>query len=108
MELQISDEFFAEKTKAVEALYQVLDPELMVNVIDLGLIYELNFTNRKTIKVTMTLTSKGCPLGEAISEGVRNALGEKFPEHQVEVETVWEPQWTFEDISSTGREQLGF
>lgn len=108
MELQISDPFFAEKTKAIDALYQVLDPELMVNVIDLGLVYELVFTTHKTIKVIMTLTSKGCPLGEAISEGVRNALGEKFTDHYVEVEIVWEPQWTFENISSTGREQLGF
>lgn len=90
------------------ALYQVNDPELMVNIIDLGLVYDIDLSIPGQIKVVMTLTSKGCPLGHAIEQGVKNAVNEKFPNANVIVEIVWDPVWTFEEISAAGREQLGF
>jgi len=108
MEFQINDSYFSEKNKALNALYQVLDPELMVNIIDLGLVYGIDFSSDKEITVTMTLTSHGCPLGEAIEQGVKNALSNDFPEFKVIVNVVWEPQWSFEEISPVGREKLGF
>jgi len=108
MELQINDPFFQEKTKVVDALYQVLDPELMVNIIDLGLVYAVDFAIDGKILIKMTLTSQGCPLGEAIGQGVKNALSDDFPNHNITVDFVWEPQWNFEEISAAGREQLGF
>lgn len=108
MDIQINDPYFSEKNKAVDSLHQVLDPELMVNIIDLGLVYNVEFLENKKIVITMTLTSQACPLGEAIEQGVRNVLGGDFPEHEVEINIVWEPHWTFEEISAAGREQLGF
>lgn len=108
MELQISDPYFSEKSEIMTALYQVDDPELMVNIIDLGLVYDIDLSIPGQIKVVMTLTSKGCPLGHAIEQGVKNAVNEKFPNTNVIVEIVWDPVWTFEEISAAGREQLGF
>ncbi|MFB5945479.1 metal-sulfur cluster assembly factor [Albibacterium profundi] len=108
MELQISDPYFSEKSEIMTALYQVNDPELMVNIIDLGLVYDIDLSIPGQIKVVMTLTSKGCPLGHAIEQGVKNAVNEKFPNANVIVEIVWDPVWTFEEISAAGREQLGF
>lgn len=107
MELQINDPNFANKRKAIDVLYQVLDQELMVNIFDLGLVYEIDFSKGGTIRVIMTLTSKGCPPDQAIGEGVKNAVGEKFSDREMDVDIVWEPQWTFEEISNAGREQLG-
>lgn len=108
MELQISDIYFSEKSKIMTALYKVVDPELMVNIIDLGLVYDIDLSTPGIVKIIMTLTSKGCPLGHAIEQGVKNAVNEIFPPVQVLVDLVWEPEWTFEDISPAGREQLGF
>lgn len=107
MNIQLSDPDFQEKTLILEALCQVLDPELMVNIVDLGLIYDIAVSD-DSIVITMTLTSKGCPLGEAIEHGVQNALRKYALDKKVEVLVVWEPQWTFEDISESGRAQLGF
>lgn len=108
MEFQISDPFFSEKSKVVDCLHQVLDPELMVNIIDLGLVYNVEFSEEKVIVITMTLTSQACPLGEAIEQGVKNVLLTDFGEYDIVTNIVWEPHWTFEDISVAGREQLGF
>ena len=88
-------------------VYANLDPELMVNIVDLGLIYNIEAIDG-TVVITMTLTSRDCPLGEAIEQGVKNALSRIVPDRKVDVLVVWEPQWIFEDISEAGRAQLGF
>jgi len=108
MELQINDPFFQEKNKAMDALYNVLDPELMVNIMDLGLVYNIDFSLEGKIIITMTLTTRGCPMGDAISLGVKNVLNENFPGREVDINIVWEPQWTVDEVSAAGREQLGF
>jgi len=108
MELQINDPFFQEKNKAMDALYNVLDPELMVNIMDLGLVYNIDFSLEGKIIITMTLTTRGCPMGDAISLGVKNVLNENFPDREVDINIVWEPQWTVDEVSAAGREQLGF
>ena len=108
MELQINDPLFQEKNKAMDALYNVLDPELMVNIMDLGLIYDIDFSLEGKIIITMTLTTPGCPMGDAISLGVKNVLNDDFPDREVDINIVWDPQWTVEKVSAAGREQLGF
>ncbi|HUH19932.1 metal-sulfur cluster assembly factor [Albibacterium sp.] len=108
MELQINDPFFQEKNKAMDGLYSVLDPELMVNIMDLGLVYDIDFASEGKIIITMTLTTPGCPMGDAISLGVKNVLNEDFPDREVDIDIVWDPQWTVEKVSAAGREQLGF
>jgi len=107
MELQISDPLFYEKMKARTALSDVIDPELGVNIVDLGLVYDVDFPEEHQVVVHMTLSTPHCPLGEAIQEGVTNALTAIFPNRRVEINLVWEPVWNFDMISDVGREQLG-
>lgn len=108
MEIELSDPHYAEKTKAVAALYHVIDPELFVNIMDLGLVYGLDFSTPQTIIVTMTLSTPHCPLGDAITGGVKNALSVDFPAYTVDVQLVWEPAWNYAMLSEAGRQQLGF
>ena len=107
MEIKLNDPFAAEMMKAQTALMQVIDPELFVNVIDLGLVYAVDFTDAAKVKVTMTLSTPGCPMGDAITGGVRNALESAFPGRDIDVDVVWEPRWNFHMISDEGKAQMG-
>lgn len=103
----VTDPHFNDKTIALQALYKVIDPELFINVVDLGLIYALEFEEAK-LNVTMTLSTPHCPMGEAITNGVQNALEICFPEREVKVDLTFDPAWSFELLSEEGKEQLGF
>ena len=93
--------------QAMEALNYVIDPEIGLNVVDLGLIYQIDFDDSSSqIFCRMTLTTQFCPMGESISTGVKNALSEKFSNHSVAVEIVFEPHWSAEMISDKGRDFL--
>lgn len=107
IDISFTDPHATEKMKAQQALYNVIDPELFVNVIDLGLIYDLDFTKEDTIAVTMTLSTPHCPMGEAITTGVRNALELVFPGKPIEVNLTFDPPWNFEMLTEEGRAQLG-
>lgn len=107
MEIKLNDPFAAELLKAQTALMQVIDPELYVNIVDLGLVYGVDFTDVAKVKVTMTLSTPGCPMGDAITGGVENALGAAFPEREIEVDIVWEPRWNYHMITDTGKAQMG-
>ncbi|PPL00875.1 metal-sulfur cluster assembly factor [Parapedobacter indicus] len=107
MEIKLNDPFAAELLKAQTALMQVIDPELYVNIIDLGLVYGVDFSDAARVKVTMTLSTPGCPMGEAITNGVENILGVVFPKREIEVEVVWEPRWNYHMITDAGKAQMG-
>lgn len=106
MEILLSSPHAAELLKAKTALLNVIDPELNVNIIDLGLIYEVRFPTGEMIEVIMTLTTSHCPMGEAITTWTQQALAKEFPELQVQVTLVWDPPWNFEMISEEGKRQL--
>lgn len=94
------------KDKVLEELRAVIDPELGVNVVDLGLIYNIDVDDDNNIDVTMTLTTPGCPLHDSITTGVRFAA-EAIPEiGDVNVQIVWEPAWSPERMSDQARKQL--
>ncbi len=76
------------------ALRGVKDPELGLNVIDIGLIYDVAVDHAGATKVTMTLTSPGCPAGQEILEDVRRAVADLEGVTAVDVDLVWEPYWT--------------
>lgn len=97
----------ADEEKARDALYKVIDPELFVNVVDLGLIYEVTFTPGNGIRVLMTLSTPHCPMGEAITNGVRNVLEIAFPGREVQIDLTFDPLWNFEMLSEEGKRQLG-
>ena len=95
-------------TIASTALYNVIDPEIGLNVVDLGLIYQLDFKDdEKTVYCKMTLTTQFCPMGASIKEGVENVLQETFKEDAIQVELSFDPPWSMDLISEEGRHFLG-
>ena len=107
MEIRLNDPFAAELLRAQTALVQVIDPELYVNVVDLGLIYGVDFTVEAKVTVKMTLSTPGCPMGDAITNGVTNVMTAAFPDREVEVVLVWEPRWNYDMITDEGKAQMG-
>ncbi|WP_373045356.1 metal-sulfur cluster assembly factor [Vulgatibacter sp.] len=95
--------------KLLEALHDVLDPETGVNLVDLGLIYAVEFEPADgSVQVHMTLTTPACPAGGVMVEGVERRLSQ-FPEvRSVAVSVVFEPRWTPELITEEGRAALGW
>ncbi len=92
---------------AIVALQEVDDPEIALNVVDLGLIYQVDFDDaNKKVYCTMTLTTQFCPMGESISNGVNNALEKSFPDHKINVNVIFDPPWNSQKISDKGREFL--
>lgn len=108
MEIDIKNNDEKKTVIAISALKFVDDPEVGLNVADLGLIYELNFDeNENRIVCTQTLTTEFCPMGESIIGNVKMALEEAFPDTMVDVFLTFDPPWSFEKISDDGREFLG-
>ena len=94
-------------TIALAALQQVNDPEIGLNVVDLGLIYQVDFDEAANcIFATMTLTTQFCPMGVSIAEAVTQALEHVFKEVEVKVEVIFDPPWNNERISEAGRKFL--
>jgi metal-sulfur cluster biosynthetic enzyme len=100
----------------LNALRDCYDPELPVNIVDLGLIYSVNLTPdensaaalpRYRIEIDITMTSQGCPSHATILEQVRNRLAGVPEISETRVNLVWEPVWTPSRISQKGREHLG-
>lgn len=99
--MKINDEI--KSTIALANLYNVIDPEIGLNVVDLGLIYELSFDEeKKEILCIMTLTTKLCPMGESLVNSVKSVLQESFTNYKIEVHLVFEPEWSYENISEEG------
>lgn len=89
------------------ALEEVIDPELGLNIVDLGLIYDVVIEDGR-IGITMTLTTPGCPLHASFKSEIEATLWRAFPDlEDVTVELVWTPPWTPEKISPEGRAELG-
>jgi metal-sulfur cluster biosynthetic enzyme len=86
-----------------EAMKDVIDPELGINVIDLGLVYDLRL-EEKTVTLDMTLTSAACPLQDVIEDQTRQVLADLADD--VKINWVWMPPWGPAKISDDGREQL--
>ncbi len=94
-------------TIALAALEDVLDPEIGLNVTDLGLIYQIDFDEaQKTIYVTMTLTTQFCPMGESITDSVKRKFENTFHEEEVLINLTFNPPWNYERISEEGQKFL--
>ena len=87
-----------------EAMKDVVDPELMVNVVDLGLLYGVTVDEEANVTLDMTLTSPTCPLTDRIEYDTKYALDGLA--NSVTINWVWLPPWTLEMITEDGREQL--
>jgi len=91
-----------------DALRDVVDPEVGLNVVDLGLVYGIE-TSAERIAVRMTMTTPACPMGEMIVESARSAIQAAAPGvPSVEVELVWDPPWTPDRMSEFARGHFGW
>jgi metal-sulfur cluster biosynthetic enzyme len=94
-------------TVALALLQNVMDPEIGLNIVDLGLIYQVDFDEEeKRIYCLMTLTTQFCPMGEAITDAAKEVLHSGFPEYEIKIELTYDPPWSHERISDEGREFL--
>ncbi len=94
-------------TIALAALEEVLDPEIGLNVVDLGLIRQLDFDEpNKRIFVSMTLTTQFCPMGETLTGAVKRVLQRTFGDVEINVHLCFDPPWTPDRISEQGRSFL--
>lgn len=95
------------KARVVDVLGMIIDPELGINIIDMGLLYSADIDEQgKRILIEMTLSSRGCPMGAAIVGGAENILQLYFAGYTIDVNLVWEPAWSPEFISVEGRQLL--
>ena len=91
-----------------KALRAVKDPELNLNIIDIGLVYDVEVSQAGEVHVRMTLTSPGCPAGTEIIDDVKRVVEDLEGVQGVEVELVWEPYWTPDKMDPRVRAFLGF
>jgi metal-sulfur cluster biosynthetic enzyme len=93
--------------EVLENLKNVYDPEIGINIVDLGLVYDIDVADDGDVLVTMTLTSLGCPLGPVIVQEVTGALGDLPGIGGVDVKLVWSPPWSPERMSEEAKDELG-
>jgi len=90
-----------------EGLKNVYDPEIGINVVDLGLVYGVDIGEQGDVLVTMTLTSMGCPLGPIIVQEVQGALQDLPDIGDIDVKLVWSPPWSPDMMSEEAKDELG-
>jgi metal-sulfur cluster biosynthetic enzyme len=95
------------KDEVIEALRAVEDPELGMDIVDLGLLYDVEVEGPK-VKVIHSLTSMGCPAGPMIQEDIQNVASSLEGVEDVEIELTWDPPWTPERMSDDAKFILGF
>ena len=91
-----------------KALRTVKDPELNLNIIDIGLVYDIEVSAAGEVHIRMTLTSPGCPAGTEITDDVKAVVSDLEGVQGVEVELVWDPYWTPDKMDPRVRAFLGF
>ncbi|MEH7441644.1 metal-sulfur cluster assembly factor [Bacillus sp. JJ1122] len=94
------------KTKIRENLKTVIDPELNINVVDLGLIYDIDIPEPRSAKILMTLTTPGCPLHDSIASGIKYCVLGMEEIDQADVQLTWEPAWTPDMMTDDGKRML--
>ena len=96
------------KEAIVDALKTVYDPEIPVDIYELGLIYELDVAQQGNVKIEMTLTAPGCPVAGILPQQVADAAASVNGTGEVEVFLVWEPAWDMDKMSEDAKLALGF
>jgi len=101
----------ADEVALLEALKQVIDPELMINIVDLGLVYDMSIeplpAGGNNVQVAMTLTAQGCGMGPSIAMDAQRRLESLPGVGEAHVRVVWDPPWNPNMISPEGRAKLG-
>jgi len=100
-------DFLEIEGKIVEALKTVYDPEIPVNVYDLGLIYEIDYTDQKEAKIEMTLTAPNCPMVDILLTDVENAVNALEEVETTSINLVFEPEWDKSMLTEEAKLELG-
>jgi metal-sulfur cluster biosynthetic enzyme len=91
-----------------ELLHEVIDPELGVNIVDLGLLRDVELSGAGDVAISMTLTTPGCPLAGFIEDEIQDCLAQVPKVGRVRVELEWEPPWDPEQMTDAARAELGW
>ena len=89
-----------------EAIKEIIDPEVGINIVDMGLIYGVDIED-ETVNVTMTLTSPGCPAGGQLVNGTQHVTQQLEGVEEVNINVVWTPRWTPEMMTEEAKDELG-
>lgn len=104
----ITDPLSFMKADILETLRLVIDPELHINIVDLGLVYGVAIdTASSAVLVTMTLSSAYCPMGESIVSAVKNCIEGHYAGYTADAVLVWQPVWSYDSITEEGKRLLG-
>ena len=106
--LEYMNEFLEKEEAILRMLKTVFDPEIPVNVYDLGLIYGIELKDDGVCEITMTLTAPSCPAGDFIVEDIRQKVGSVEGVKDVNVTVVFEPEWNKDMMSEEAKLELGF
>ena len=101
------EEMEAIKERIVTALETVIDPELGIDIVNLGLVYEIRFEQNGHTEIDMTLTTMGCPLADLLTDQIHDAMREIPEVTNTEVKLVWYPAWSVDKMSRYARIALG-
>ena len=94
------------KDKIISEIKKIYDPEIPVNIYELGLIYKIDVKNDKKVIIEMTLTTPNCPVADSLPKMVKNNILKLAEVNDVEVKLVWDPPWTKEKMSEAARLEL--
>ena len=94
------------KDKIIEEIKKIYDPEIPVNIYDLGLIYDIKVENKNTAKVKMTLTSPNCPVAESLPKEVKDGIMQVEGIDNVDLDLVWDPPWDKDRMSEAAKLEL--
>jgi len=96
------------KEQIFSELRKCMDPEVPVNVVDLGLIYGVDVSEKNDIDIKMTMTTRGCPLHDTLVSDIKKYLNKIDGVGSINVQIVWDPPWSIEKMNPTVREKLGY
>jgi FeS assembly SUF system protein len=94
------------KEKVIEEIKKIFDPEIPVNIYELGLIYKIEVTENNKVNVDMTLTSPNCPVAESLPNDVKESIKKIEGVSDVKLNLVWEPPWTKDKMSEAAKLEL--
>ena len=106
--MEYNDNTFQLESEVVRVLKEVYDPEIPVNVYDLGLIYEINTDNEHNVNLKMTLTAPNCPMADSLIDEIRESIRNIEGVNKVNIDLVWEPPWDRDMMSENAKFELGF
>ena len=94
------------KSKVIDAIKKIYDPEIPVNIYELGLIYKIDINDKNKVNIDMTLTTPNCPVAESLPKQVKENIMKVEGVSEVKLNLVWEPPWTKDKMSETAKLEL--